>query len=179
MLILGIDPGMANTGWSLVDKFGALDSFEHVETGRRPGTGDAQRRLSVVLRALVAPMRKAVAVVVEWPGLGGSPRPGAMGTKAASQTAAVASAAIGLAVGMGGARKILLPSPVTWRRRLGSKDQSDEVLHAALLVRYPLLADLRKKAQPHCLDSLGLALYGRLVLHPNLRTDRNQETATP
>jgi len=168
-MVLGIDPGLRNLGWSLIGGTGALDSFEHVETGKRPERGDAQRRLSLVLKAAVLPMRKAAVIVVEWPSAGGFGRPEAGAAPrgnatSAAHTCMVAGALVGLAVGLGGGRRVLTPSPVTWRTRLGAKRGADAGIHAALLVRYPLLADLRLKAQPHVLDAVGLALFGRLVL---------------
>lgn len=182
MLVLGIDPGLAHTGWALVDASGALHRFAHVATGRLPGVGDVQRRLGLVLRDLTAPMRDASVVVVEWPGMGGARQAGKMNAVAASQTAAAAAAAIGLAVGMGGGRRILTPAPVTWRARLGAKRGADAALHEALMGRYPILADLRLGARPHVLDAVGLALYGRLVLrldHEDMHTHDTEEIATP
>lgn len=168
MMVLGIDPGLRNTGWALVGPAGDLDSYEHVETGRRPERGDAQRRLALVLKAAVIAMRKASAVVVEWPSAGGFVPVSGNATgnaAAAAQTNMVAGALVGLAVGLGGARRVVTPSPVTWRSRLGAKRGADHAIHAALLTRYPQLRDLRMKAQPHVLDAVGLALFGRLVLN--------------
>lgn len=175
MLVLGVDPGLRNTGWSLVGAAGDLDSFEHVETGRRPERGDAQRRLALVMCALVVPMRRASVVVVEWPSAGGFGRPEAGepargNATAVAHTNMVAGAIVGLAVGLGGGRRILTPAPVTWRARLGARRGADHAIHAALLTRYTLLRDLRAKAQPHVLDAVGLALFGRMTLNLDTET---------
>ena len=164
-MVLGIDPGIANLGWALVGAAGDLHSFEHVETERTAQRGDASIRLARILRALRAPLAHASVVCIEWPGFGGARVAGKMNALAASQTAAAAAAALGLAIGQGGRRKILAPAPVTWRSKLGAKRGRDAELHAAFLARYPILADLRKGAQPHVLDAVGLALYGIKALN--------------
>lgn len=165
--VLGIDPGLANLGWALVGAAGDLHSFEHVETTRTEQRGDASIRLARILRALRAPLAHASVVVIEWPGFGGARVAGKMNAVAASQTAAAAAAAMGLAIGQGGRRKILAPAPVTWRSKLGAKKGKDGALHAELLKLYPILADVRKAAQPHLLDALGCALFGIKELRLN------------
>jgi hypothetical protein len=177
MIVLGLDPGVAHGAWALVGPHGELVEFEHYETEPVHEVGGEYIRLARILRKLRAPLAHAGAVAIERPtgGFGGNgkrcpackqPRGNA---KAAAQLASAAASALGLAVGLGGRRKILAPAPVTWRSKLGAKRGRDAELHAALLARYPILADLRKGAQPHVLDAVGLALYGRLALRLDAR----------
>ena len=183
-LICGIDPGTKGGGWSLIEPSGALHAVECVETHPGDKVGDNQRRLGLWLRAITKPMRLASVIVIEFPSMGVGQQQGMnpdrarWSAKAMAQTVAAAAAAMGAAFALGGSRKILTPAPRTWRCRLGGEESSEEQIHAALTLRYPLIAAMRRGARPHCFDATGCALYGRLVLRLD-HTDRNQETATP
>lgn len=164
MLILGIDPGLANTGWALLDKDTArVVDAGYIATKRGGEVGDTQERLLALLTCLRRPMMEdADVVVVEWPGMGGARVAGKMNAIAASQTAAAAGAAVGMARGRTW-RNVLTPAPITWRTALGCLRGQDEELHARLARVYPqTVARFKKTARPHVLDAIGLALYGRL-----------------
>lgn len=171
MLILGIDPGLANTGWSLVDSHTArLMDAGYLATRKAAGVGDAQARLTDVLDELAFVVSLSQLVVVEWPGMGGARVAGKMNAMAASQTVAAAAGALGLARGMG--KRVLSPAPMTWRCALGAIRGQDEGLHATFTRMYPAtVARFNKGQRPHVLDAIGLALFGRLTLqdYPPLR----------
>lgn len=161
-MILGVDPGIANCGWALVEG-GQLRDYGCIVTRRGDATGDAQRRLEQLGRVLHGKLFGARLVVVEWPGFGGARRPGAMNAMAASQTAAAAALVMGLAWSAG--RKVRAPAAVTWRLALGHARGQDEQLHLDLAARYDL-GNLTAAVRPHVLDAIGLALYGELMTCP-------------
>jgi Holliday junction resolvasome RuvABC endonuclease subunit len=161
-VILGVDPGLAHCGWAFVAG-GALISRGVIKTARdRRATGDAQRRLAELCKALHGKVLKADLVVVEWPAGGGG---FGRNAGAAAQTAQVAGAIAGLAWGVG--RKVNAPASVTWRIACGAKRGQDELLHVALAARYAEdLAGVNKGDMPHVLDAIGLALYGEACTNP-------------
>jgi Holliday junction resolvasome RuvABC endonuclease subunit len=164
-MILGVDPGLANCGWALVEG-GSLVAHGVIVTKRdRDAKGDTQRRLEELGRGLYPHMRSATLVIVEWPGMGGARRAGAMNATAASQTAAAAAMVVGFSWGAG--IKVRLPAAVTWRSKLGHKRGKDEQLHADLAQRYAKhLNGYPQGELPHVLDAIGLALFGELVSTP-------------
>lgn len=180
MIILGIDPGIRDAGYAVIDSRDArIRSTGYVGTTKGDDTGDTQRRLDEQLD-LVAPIVRTVdLVVVEFPtgGFGGKgqkcpackqPRGNA---RAATLTAASASAFMGLAKGCG--KQCIAPAPVTWRNAIGYPPGQDDALYAQLAIKYPrTAARLRKGHAPHIWDGLGQALYGRLVAS-NLTSARN------
>lgn len=174
-MILGVDPGLANVGWALLNH-GALQ-YGHIETEKSDQPGDAARRLAAVLYGLSTGLRLLDAgtpefrrVVVEWPGgASGFQREGAKhaNARAAVQTSTTAGAVYGAAYWLlrGRTEHILTPAPVSWRIALGKSwgiQPKEEAIHAGILERFPQLTSLKKKAQPHILDAVGLALYGHL-----------------
>lgn len=164
-VILGVDPGLANLGWCLLDSRDArVRRSGYVPTSKGDETGDMQRRVSEVLSAMrtVVDSLPVALAVVEWPSAGGSGLAGKMNAKAASQTIAVAGAVLGLLTAL--RIPTLTPAPVTWRTALGCERGKDDALHARLARIYAgTAAAYRKGALPHVLDGLGLALYGRLI----------------
>ncbi len=162
-MILGVDPGIAHTGWALVEG-GQIVDRGHIGTGRdRSATGDIQRRLAEIGAVLHPLVFRARLVVIEWPSAGGFRTSGGEQHAAhAAQTNLAAGMVAGLAWGAG--RKVRAPSPVTWRSALGHKRGRDEQLHADLAARFIFqLTDLRRGDLPHVLDAIGLALYGEQV----------------
>ena len=167
-MILGVDPGLANCGWALLER-GDLFAHGVIVTKRdKDAKGDTQRRLEDIGRGLHPYMRRAELVIVEWPGMGGARRPGAMNAMAASQTAAAAAMVVGFAWGVG--IKVKAPAAVTWRSKLGHKRGADAQLHAELASRYAKnLSGYPQGELPHVLDAIGLALFGELVTNPQPR----------
>ena len=179
-MIFGVDPGLANVGWCLLNH-GAL-TYGHIETAKGDQTGDAAKRLAEVMYGLSAGLKLLAAcpadlarVVIEWPG-GGFGGPGkrcpACGKPpgnplTGAQVATTAGAVYGAAYWLlrGKVDRILTPAPVSWRVALGKKwgvPASEESIHAVILERFPQLSKLKKKSQPHILDAVGLCLYGEL-----------------
>lgn len=164
MLICGIDPGLRDCGWALVDTVDShLVGAGHIATERRDDVGDTQRRLCELTEQLAPHIRRSCLVVVEWSSVsgGGFKREGAEhgSARAALFNAAAAAAAIGMAQ----AHRIhlLTPAPVSWRAALGyARDEA--AIHAVITRAYPrTVAKLRATARPHVLDAIGLALHGR------------------
>ncbi len=173
MLIAGVDPGLAHTGWALVSRDRDVVACGCIRTAkRRDEVGDEQRRLTEVTAALLLVIPRATVVVIEWPSSGGFARGDDVGNVlSACQTGKVAALAFGLAAAHG--RPTMLPAPVTWRSVLGSERGRDEELHANLLDRYrSAMPNVRPGDYPHVLDAIGLALY-RLEL-----ADRAEERAS-
>lgn len=166
--VLGVDPGLANVGWALVEQSswnGGSSPARVLERGtvrtaRQKGVGDVQRRLTEVGEELAPLIERAQFVVCEWPSAGGfRTATGRSSSTAPAQVNLVAGLIAGLARGIG--RRLLTPAPVTWRKAMGAKQGKDEAIHARLLKQYAAeLAGLRKGDLPHVLDALGLALYG-------------------
>jgi len=155
---LGIDPGLANTGWALLSG-GDLIDFGCVRTkkSKRTVTGGVTRRLMEVSSALRPLLRSSSVAVVEWPG-------GGFGKNARSavQTNLVAGLVVGLATASG--TTLLQPSPRTWRAQLGSKSGADSKLHKNLYKRFSSqLERLLLGELPHVLDAIGLATYGEAL----------------
>jgi len=176
-MILGVDPGLANVGWALVLSGGSLHSYGHIETEKSDQTGDAAKRLARVMYGLSTPLIALSNgtgidrdnVVIEWPGgASGFQRQGANpNARATIQTSTTAGAVYGAAYWLlrGKTDHILTPAPVSWRIALGKSwgvQPKEEAIHAVILERFPQLTSLKKKAQPHILDAVGLALYGHL-----------------
>lgn len=178
-MILGIDPGLANTGWALVDRARDVVAVGCLRTRKdKSATGDAQRRLVELTAALLPIIARAVAVVVEWPSGGGFGRSQDGGNVvAATQTNLVAGLVFGLAAAHN--RPITAPAAVTWRAGLGHARGQDTQLHADLLARYrPALAGVRAGDFPHVLDAIGLALY-RVELADRARATASRQLALP
>lgn len=156
-MILGIDPGLANVGYAVMETSGALLAFGHIETKRSKEKGDTHRRLLDILRQLA--MRTAGhtdtidTIVIEWPG-------GAGGVNAQSVLQTIACAGYLAGYFTGRERTVITPAPQTWRCALGGKKGQEAAVHARLLRDHPNLSLLKKKAQPHVLDAVGLARYG-------------------
>lgn len=160
-MILGVDPGLANCGWALVDR-GDVTECGCFTTEKGHETGDAQRRLEELGRGLYKLMTMADIVVVEWPSAGGFGR----NAGNAAKTNLAAGMIVGLAWGRG--RRTLQPAPITWRSKLGHKRGNDDRLHAELAQRFTpeQLAAIRKGDLPHILDAIGLALYAEAITNP-------------
>lgn len=171
MRILGIDPGLANGAYALIDgATSRLLAYRYIGTGKGDDTGDTQRRIDEQLDLVRSVMATADLAVIEFPtgGFGGKgqacpacrqPRGNA---RAATLTASSASALLGLAKGLSVAT--LAPAPVTWRNAIGFRPGQDEALYAHLSALYPkTAAQLSKGKAPHIWDGLGIALYGRLM----------------
>lgn len=165
-MILGVDPGLAHTGWALLER-GVLVAHGIVITTRKRGVGDLQRRLAEIGAGLHPQIHRSRHVVCEFPGGGFGRNAGA-----AAQVAAVAGVVIGQAWGSG--RKVAAPAPVTWRAELGHARGADEALHAELLDRYPAIAALLLGHRPHVLDAIGLALYGERIANPQRHGDQDR-----
>ena len=175
-MILGVDPGLANVGWCLLNDSGDLRLCRHVETHRTAQTGDAAHRLANVMYGLsdallaIAAEGTEATVVIEWPGgAGGFQRDGASpNARATIQTSTTAGAVYGAAYWLlrGHTERILTPAPITWRAALAKAWgilRTEGAIHQALLLKYPGMASLQKKARPHILDAAGLAEYGQLL----------------
>lgn len=164
--MLGIDPGLAHCGWAMLDaELARLRKVGVIETQKADQTGDMQRRMDELTRALCPLVGFSDLVVVEWPSAGGFGRPDSSGargnSKSAAQVNAVAGAVLGLCVAL--QKPCLYPSPVTWRSSLGASKGRDSGIHEQLKNSYPATTGPLRKAQlPHCLDAIGLALYGRI-----------------
>jgi len=187
VLILGVDPGLANCGWALLDSRDArVRDCGTVVTGCEDETGDMQRRAEEVLVAIRPRVSLADLVVIEWPSPGGFGRPTegeaicpvcrttkkSGNAKSAAQTNAIAGGVLGLVIAS--KKDHLTPVPITWRRALGCHRGSDVDLHKRLAAVYRrTAARLTKGALPHVLDSIGLALFGRLKA-VNLLSQRTQ-----
>lgn len=157
-MILGIDPGLANVGYAIMaGDIRGLMAHGHIETKRSKERGDTHRRLLDILRQLA--LRTAsynndiTHVVIEWPG-------GAGGANAQSVLQTIACAGFLAGYFVGRERIVITPAPQTWRIAMGGKKGQEEAVHARLLRDHPALSLLKKKAQPHVLDAVGLARYG-------------------
>jgi Holliday junction resolvasome RuvABC endonuclease subunit len=174
-VILGIDPGLANTGWALVSRGGDVEDCGCLHSKRdKEATGDEQRRLIELTQLLVPLVGRAQVVVVEWPPpifpQAGRPQLAIAG----AQTKAVAALVFGLAAAHH--RPITAPAAVTWRAGLGHARGKDEQLHAELRVKYSAalaLARVRAGDEPHVLDAIGLALY-RVALADRAREAKDR-----
>lgn len=169
MIALGIDPGLAFTGWALVDNF-VLKACGAVVTKKdRRATGDAQRRLAEVAAALhpLVHRHDLDLVVVEWPSGGGFGRTKTGGNVvSAAQTNLVAGLAAGLAWGAG--HRVRAPSPITWRTGLGASRGRDVELHVEIAERHAAFlasARIKRTHLPHVLDAIGLAEFAMTNSH--------------
>ncbi len=168
-LILGIDPGLANCGWALLDSRDArIHRTGVIVTHAVERVGDMQERVSEILHGIDFAMDfpGVIVIVIEFPsaGRGRDQDRAPWAAKSASQTMSAASALRGRAHGVVKDDFILTPAPITWRCALGCKRGQDEALHQQLAARYPrTVARYRKGARPHVLDAIGLALFGRLT----------------
>lgn len=176
MRILGLDPGLANCGWCLLDSGNApVLRTGYVGTSKGHETGDMQRRLNDLLDGVDDVVPLAELTVIEWPAGGGAGDAGRTNLTAARQVVAAAGALLGYARAKSRG-EVLTPAPITWRSALGCKRGKDAELHERLTRVYPLTIErLRKGARPHVLDAIGLALYGRL--HATNQTSTRRSAA--
>lgn len=174
-MIFGLDPGLANVGWAILNRIGSLIACGHIETKKSGRTGDAAARLALVMYDLSEPLRAVephaldLTVVIEWPGgAGGFQRAGANpNARATIQTSTTAGAVYGAAYWLlrGRTDRILTPSPVTWRAALArawGTGRDEASVHAGIVGRHHSLPNLKKKSVPHVMDAIGLAEYGAL-----------------
>lgn len=164
MIAVGIDPGIAHTGFALfVDA--RLEALHVLVTKRRERAGDTQARLAEVLNAVAEwldPFDDVPdVIVVEWPVVGG--RRGDAGRGSSSSAAAMTFAAAGALIGMlrDRAGMLLAPVPSSWRAAIGAHRGQLDIVLAQLDRQHAITARVGKMRAPHALDAIGLARYGQ------------------
>lgn len=165
MIVVGIDPGLAECGWARLDTDGSrLLATGLITTAKGDQVGDTQRRLVEVAEGLRAPIGSADLVVVEWSSVSGAgfQRHGDGSAHGNARAALLNTAAAAAAVAMATSRRLqlLTPAPITWRSRLGFRVEAE--LHARLERLYPRTAALYTAGRRrHVFDAIGLCLFGR------------------
>ena len=159
-VVLGVDPGISNTGWAVVDGSGAVIRSGVVRTYARWEMADRITHIFDTISTVVDTVQPGLAVVEGFSFRGGGKSAMAQFVKSAVVTGAATGAIISACSGV----ETEIVAPHVWRRRIGAqgggRDRKARKEFGRQAVERKVNGALSPKTPDHVIDAIGLALFG-------------------